>query len=142
MQVEVVRHHGGSDDADGDVQGLAIELRRYQPAEHIQRGGIHDEHLAQEGHADERHERDDQHLQHPHAAVHEEEDEQGIQGADKHAPKHRDPEEEMQADGHADHFGQVARRDGHFGQDVQRDVHDRRIGMPAGLREIQPADDA
>jgi hypothetical protein len=57
-------------------------------------------------------------------------------------PRARQAEQQVQADGHADHFGQVAGRDRDLGQDVERDVDHSRVGVPRGLRQVEAAHDA
>ena len=61
---------------------------------------------------------------------------------EQHAGQQRNVEQQVERDGRAQHFGQVAGRDGDFAEDPQRDVDGARIGFAAGLRQVAAGDDA
>ena len=59
-----------------------------------------------------------------------------------HADLERNVKQQIEADGGADHFGQVGRGDGDFRRQPQRPRHPARKGIAAGLREVAPGADA
>ena len=120
VQIQVVRHDGRADDADGDVDhaGLA-EVRRDQGAAHLQKAGLglrQDEDLDEVADADGRHQQQHDRLDRAHAEALQRQQQQHVEAGDDHRPQQRDVEEQIERDRAAQHFGQVAGADGDFAQ--------------------------
>ena len=141
MQVEIVRHHGGAQDADGHIEAVVIEARD-QAGDHFRGRRFGQQNLDEEADADQRDQAEDESFELADAVVLQDEDEQRIAGGDEDADEQRDVEEQVEADGGAQHLGQVAGGDGDFPEHPERVRHGARIGFAAGLGQIAAGDDA
>jgi hypothetical protein len=145
MEVEIVRHHRGAEDAHGDKKHRRIrddlELGR-EAAEHRHDAGFGENDFRQETPADHHNERDDERLNVAKALVLKKHHEQYVERGDAHAPDQRDAEEQIQRDGRADDFREVARADGRFAEQPEHDGDGLGVMVPAGLGEVAPGDDA
>jgi hypothetical protein len=70
------------------------------------------------------------------------ENEKHIERRDDDADFQRNLEQKIEADGSADHFGEVGRADGDFREQPKRPRHRAGKRVAAGLREIAPGGDA
>ena len=146
VQVEVVRHDGRAEDADGDVEHFVVGDDGGGGDEEVvddgQPVGVGAEDLDAKEHADGADEGDDEGFEIAEAAVLEEQDEEDVGAGDEDAVDERDAEEELQRDGGADDFGEVAGGDGDFGEDPEGDGGAARVGLAAGLGEVALGGDA
>ena len=141
VQVEVVGHDGGPEDADGDVERPGIRQGGDEALDERAPVRPGQDDLHQEGDADGRHQGEDHGLQLADAEAGQQEQEEHIEGRDEDAGEERQPEQQLQRDGGTDDLGQIAGGDGDLGQQVERQVHDRGVGLPGGLGQVPPADD-
>ena len=138
-------HHGGADDADGQVERSRIgdDLRLGQEAVGDRGDGrLGQHHLHAEADEDQRQQGDDEGFQPAKTAIHQQQDEKDVQRREDGAPHQRDTEQQIQRDGGADHLGQVAGDDGDLAGDPQQQAHRPRITRAAGLGQVQPGGDA
>ena len=119
VQVQIVRHHRGAQDSDGDVQAVAAQARN-QPGEHLRGGRLGPENLDAEAAAHDGDERENERLQGANAEALKPEQEQRIGGRQKDARQQWDMEQQVETDGRAQHLGQVAGGDGDFAQAPER----------------------
>jgi hypothetical protein len=145
MQIEIMRHHGGAEDAERQIQHLAVgeNVRgRREALEHRAPIGI--------GHRDLHRKTRRDHAQHRHhegfdpakAERLQRQNQKHVGGGDDHADLERNVKQQIEADRGADHFGKVGRGDGDFRRQPQRQRHKARKGIAAGLGEIAPGADA
>ncbi len=145
MQVQVVRHDGGAQNANAQVEHFAVtqDLAGGQEARrHPRHVGTRNDDLEQEAGTDRGDQHDDERLEHPEAAMLEEEDEHHVEGRDADAPGERDAEEQLERDRRTDHLSQVAGGDGDLAQHPQEERHGPRVMVAARLGEVAPGDDA
>src|ERR1019366_7003558 len=107
VEVEVMGHYRGPDNADGQVETVAVEARR-QAAEDLRYHRLGPEHFDTECRRDHGDERKDEGLDGADTEALEEEQEQGIGPGENDAGEERDVKEHLERDGGAQHFGQVA----------------------------------
>ena len=67
--------------------------------------------------------------------------EQHVERRDDHAPDQRQAEQQVRGDRRAEHFGEVAGRDGDLADQPERNGRRTRVAVPAGLREVPAARD-
>ena len=145
MQVEIVRHHRRAEDADGDVEHLAVPQNfcaRDEPEGERAESRLGEPHLDREGPRDEDDQGNDQRLDVAEAAVLQKKDHQHIERGQAHPPYERESQEQVQRDRRAQHFGEVAGRDRDFAQDPEEERGRARIAVAAGLGEVASAGDA
>ena len=112
VQVEVVRHHRGAEDADRDVEHRRVGDHSglgMKPAQNARRGRAGDKAIStakQPAMIDEQ--TDHEGFQVAEPAMLQHQDQQDIQRGQAHAPDQRQSEQELQRDRGADHFGEVA----------------------------------
>src|SRR5262249_478399 len=144
MQIEVVRHHRCSHDADGELEHLRISHnfgRWRETKDHPAPVGIGEGNLngktggnyAEQGH----HERFDP----AKAQLLHGQNKKNIERSDDDADFQRNVEKKIEADRGAYHFGKVRRTDGDLGQQPKRKRHGAGKGVAAGLGEIAPGAD-
>ena len=144
VQIQVVRHHGGPENADRDVEHLRVgeDLRgRDESPRHGAHVRLRDEQFEQEAPAHDRDERDHERLEHAEALVLQVQHDQHVDGGDRDAHGERDPKEQIEGDRGADHLGEVAGGDGDFAQHPEAKGDGRRIVIATGLREITTGHD-
>src|SRR5690242_10263474 len=144
MQVEVVRHDGGTQDADGDVELIlagdgrgAGQESRGDPRE----VGTRNDQLEEKAPRDADDESDYEGLEETEALVLEIEDDQHVERRDDDAEGDRDAEEQVEPDGRTDDLGQVAGGDGDLTEDPEEDHGGARVVIAARLREVPAGDD-
>ncbi len=145
VQVEIVRHDRGADDADADVEHGRVGDDMSSGDETEQdaaEAGLGKNQLGGEARADGGDERDDQRLDVAKAFALQIEDGEDIERGDDAAPDERDVEEKLQGDGRADDLREIAGGDGHLAQDPEEPDGGPRIMIAAGLREVATGDDA
>ena len=145
MQVEVVRHHRRSDDADGDVDHAAFaQAGMGQSTTHLGEAGPglgQDEDLDEIANGDGQDQHQDEGLCEAHAAGLKREQHQHVQRCDDDSPQERDAEEELDGDSAAEHLGQVAGRNGDLGAEPVGDARPGWKEVAAGLGEVLAGDD-
>ena len=161
VKVEVVRHHGGAEDAHRHVQRGAVEAQHLPAAgpareqarmpagiagdEPRQDGGdrrLGEQHLDREADADGGDEHHDQRLHAAHAEPSERQQEEHVEAGEEHAPQERHAEQKLEPDRGAQHFGQVAGDDRHLAEQPQRHGHRLGVEVATGLRQILAGHDA
>src|SRR2546421_2905885 len=144
MEVEIVRHHRGPQNADRDVEhaGIAHDLRRwnksFRDAEEV---WMRSENLPGETTADNNNERDHQRLDVTKPLVLQEQNEQDVQRSDAHARQQRETEEQIQRYGGANDFGKVAGRDRDFANYPEKYRNRFAVVIAAGLGKIAAGSD-
>ncbi|GCC48585.1 hypothetical protein chiPu_0032838, partial [Chiloscyllium punctatum] len=140
-----MRHHGGADDADRDVEHLRIGddlARRHEAAEHAgdrRRGGGD---LHREADRDHDQQRDHEGFEEAEAAVHQQQQKERVERRQQCAADQGNAEQELERDRGADHLGKVAGNDRGLAGEPQQQIHRPRIGRTAGLRQIAIGRDA
>ena len=146
VQIQVVRHHGGAQDADRDVEHRRVgdDLASAAPARPatVGQGRLRHDELDREADADRGHEGDDERLEVAEALVLQQQDQQHVERGEADAPDQRNPEQQVQRDGRADHLGQVAGGDGDLAEHPEHEAHGARVVVAAGLRQVAPGRDA
>jgi hypothetical protein len=144
MQIEIMRHHGRSEDAEGEIQHFRVGddvRRRRKTFDHRRPIRIGKRDLDREAHGDDAEQRHDQRLDPAEAEPLQIEDQEHVQRGDDHADFKRNAEDEIEADGRADHLGDVSRDDGDFGEEPQAQCDGFRKRIAAGLRQIAAGGD-
>ena len=132
MQIEIVRHHGRAENADGDVEHFRIghDLRRRQ--EPTQNSGdwwrrghdLNDE-------ADRDHDQQSNHegFEKAEALVHQKKQKERVERGDQCAGQQWNAEQELQGDRGADDLGEVAGDDRQFADRPQQEIDGTREGL-------------
>ena len=145
VQIEVVRHHRGAEDADRDVEHVAVGEDaggRDHAARDLAEHRARQPELDGERPGDEDDERDDERFDVAEAAVLQVEDDEHVERRQADAPDERQAEQQVERDGGAEHLGEVAGGDGDFAEDPQADGGLARVVVAAGLGEVAAAGDA
>ena len=142
MQIEIVRHHRGAQNADGDIQIFIGDMRdqaRQHVLHHRPTGPADFDEETSANHGDQ-----SQHKAFDHAnpEAGEPQQQQSVGRGKQHAEEQRNVEQQVQRDGRAQHFRQIAGRDGNLAEEPQGVGNGARIGFAAGLRQIALGDDA
>ena len=141
MQIEVVRHHGRAQHADGDVEAGIVQSRHESGGDGAEYG-LGEPQLDQEASRDDQHQRQDDGFHQPDAVARQPQNQECVERGEQDAGGQRDVEQKVQADGRAQHFGQIAGGDGDFAQNPQRVRDGARIRFAASLGQIASGDDA
>ena len=145
VQVQVVRHHRGAQDADGDVQhariGHDLGLRQQSTKDALQRR-MRNRQFVGEASTDHHDQPAHDALQHAESAALQHEHHQHVERGQQHARHQRQSEQQLQRDRRSDHLGQVARGDGHLAQHPLRDAGCARSTVATCLRQIAFRHDA
>ncbi len=146
VEVEIVGHDGGADDADGDVEhaGLA-EVGGDEGAAHFEEAGLglgEDEDFDEVADGDGGDEEEDDGLDGTHAEALEGEEEEDIGAGDDDGPEEGDMEEEVEGDGAAEDFGEIAGADGDFTEEPVGPACPAGVPVAAALGEVPAGDDA
>ena len=146
MQVEIVRHDRGADDADGHVQACPVVAKvRARPARRpiSRKLGLRlrqDENLDEVADGDGRHQQQHDRLDGPHAEALQRQQQQHVKSGDDDRPQQRDVEEQVEGHRAAQHFGQVAGADGHFAEQPVGPARPGGIPVAAALRQVFAGD--
>ena len=119
VQVEIVRHDGGTEDADGEVEHRRIgdDLgARHQPVEHGGERWLRQRQLDDEAEADHDHQRHHQRLELAKAARLQGEHQQHFDAGQGDAEGKVEAEQQLERDRRADQLGKVAGDDGELAQ--------------------------
>ena len=90
---------------------------------------------------DDAEQRDDQRLELAEAEPLQVEDQEHVERGQQHADLEGNAEQQIEADGRADHLGDVGGDDGDLGRSPQRIGRPARIGVAAGLRQVAAGGD-
>jgi hypothetical protein len=145
VEIEIVRHHGGAEDAYGDVKHLAVAKElgvRDEAACGFAPERLRPEDFVGEAGGNAGDERDNESFDEAEAASLQGEDDEYVQRGDEHTGEERESEEKLQRDGRAQDFSEVAGGDGDFANDPEKDGGAAGIMFAAGLGEIAPRGDA
>src|ERR1700760_614955 len=141
MQIKVMRHYGGADDADGDIERFFAMQHGYKARGDVVKRRFGEDDLDKEGasyHGDQA-DHEGFHAAHAHALK--KQKEKGVEHGDAHAVDEGQTGKQLQTDGHAENFGEIAGGDGDLGQYIKRDIDIRRIDFSVGLGQITAAND-
>ncbi len=137
MQIQIVRHHGGAQDSDRDVQILVRDVGNQSAAAVPSPSAMPAHQISTKKHAAMIAISDSTKLsitRIPRLVNHS--SKQRIGRGEQHAVQQRNVEEQIQCDGRAQHFGQVAGRDRDLAQNPERIGNRPRIRFAAGLRQV------
>ena len=140
MEIQVVRHHRGAEDTDGDVEHVAVphDLQmRHEAGGDARQLGARQPELHGERSGDHQDEADDECFDVAEATVLEEEDDEDVERSQAHAPDERQTEQQVQCNGGSDDFGEVAGA-GDFAEQPERDGDRLRVAVAAGLARSRP----
>src|SRR5690242_464204 len=116
VQVKIMRHHGGADDADGDVQHSRLtEVRRNQRPPHLQKAGMslgENKNLDKVAHRDGRDEHKNYGLNGAHSKALQGQQQQDVEPSDDHRPEQWDMEQQVEGHRASQDFGEIAGADG------------------------------
>jgi hypothetical protein len=139
MKIEIVRHDCGAEDADGDVQHVAVS-EDFGGGNEADRGGAPDgmreKDFVGEAAGDGGDERDDESFDDTEAAALQRKDDQDVEAGDDHASEKRKTEKKLESDRGAKDFGEVAGGYGDFADDPERYRSAARIVFAASLGQI------
>src|ERR1035441_4495200 len=108
MQIEIVRHHRGAQDADSDVE-IAVRDMRYQAWQHVlHRGPASPADLDEEASTDYRDQSQDETLDHANPKSGEPEQQQRVGSGENNAVEQGNMKQQVQRDGRAQHFSEIA----------------------------------
>ena len=144
MQIQVVRHHRGPKDAQRQIEHRRVGhdfSRRRKTPDHRPPFRVRHGDLNAKAHGNDPQQHDDERLEPAEAFGLQPQDQEYVQRRDDDADFQRNAEQQVQADGGADHFGNVGGDDGKLCQEPKRDADPARIGIAAGLRQITPRSD-
>ena len=139
-----MRHHGGPQNAEGEVQHFGVVQNFGGRRETVQNSGpvgVGHRNLQAKADGDDRQKRHDEAFQLPKTPALQVEDQEHIKRGDQHTQLQRDAEQQVQADGGADHLGDVGGDDGYFRCEPERDGHQARESVAAGLGEVAAGGD-
>ena len=139
MQIEIVRHHGGAEDAEREIEHVRIgdDLgRRREAADHRAPIRIGHRDLDREADRDDAEQRHDEGLDPAEAEVLHPQDQEHVERGDQHAELERNAEQEVEPDRGADHLGQIGGADRDLRQHPERPRHRARKRVAAGLRQV------
>ena len=145
MKIEIVGHHGGAQDPDGDVQHLLIaqDFRAWNETGHgFAPQRLREEDFVRKAGGNRSDQRDNEGFDQAEATALEREDDQNIHRGNEDTGKKRQAEEQFQSDGGAKDFGKIARGDGNFADDPKDEPGAGRIVLAASLRKVAPGGDA
>lgn len=145
MEIKIVRHDGGAEDANGDVQHFAI-VEDFGGGDEADDGGAPDrmreKDFVGKASADGGDESDDESFDDAEAAALEGEDDQDVEAGDNHASEKGQAEKKLESNGGAENLGEVAGGDGDFADDPEDDGSTAGIMLAAGLGQIAAGGDA
>src|SRR5690349_4400150 len=144
MQVKIVRHDRGTQDADGDVEHgrVADDLTSgHQTADNLPDLGARHDQLDGKAKPDGSYQSYDQRLQVPESFVLKQENEEHVQGGQTHTPHQRNAEKKIERDRRTDDFGQIAGGNRYFAEHPQDKADRTGVMIPAGLGEIATSGD-
>ena len=140
VEIQVVRHHRGTQHAHRRIQAPAIYVwhQTEDDAVQVRFGHVQFYSETARNHPDEAQNKslqptDTQFLQPQH--------QQGVQGSYRHARQQRNVEQEIEGNGSPQNFGKIARDDGDFAEEPKRSAHAAGIRLPACLRQVAPGND-
>ena len=139
MQVEIVGHDGGPQNAQGDVdevrlgEGLQIgqEIGR-----HLRPLGVGEQEFNAKANADCRHQTQDDRLQLTKPLSLQTKNQDGVEPGQGNAPHKRNVQKQFERQGGPQDLGHVTGDNGDFSQDPKRPRHGGRIAISAELGEI------
>src|SRR4029077_9977535 len=108
MQIEIVGHHGGAQDADGDVEHFLVAQdfgAGDETAGSFAPDRVREKDFVGEANREARDKVDDERFDEPEAAPLQGEDDEDVEGGEKDAEEQRNVEEEIESDGGAQDLG-------------------------------------
>ena len=139
MQIQVMRHDGGADDAERQIEHGRVRHDLgggREAADHLPPLRIGQRDLHEETGEDHPQQRDDEGLDVAEAEALQPEDQEHVERGDQHAQFQRDAEEQVEADRRPHHLGDIGGDDRYFGEQPEHEGDGTRIGIAAGLRQV------
>ncbi len=140
VEVKIVRHDGGADNAGGDVEALRADARNEDALGDLDGVCAGHEELRDEAEGDDAEEDKNDLLDAAHALALRREQQEGVEGGEHDAEHERDAEEQVDADGGAEHLGEVGGDDGELGHDPEQECGRARVLLAAQLGEVRSRD--
>ena len=142
MQIKIVRHDRGSDDPDGNIQGCTTRQGGYQSLADFPQTWLGQEDFNKKGYPDHGNQAQDKYFQPAHTQSLEKQEQKGIERRYSHPVNQGKSGEQLNANGHPQHFSQVAGRYGDLCQDIKTEIDGPGICFPVGLCQVPSPDDA
>src|SRR5260221_12007527 len=136
MQIQIMWHHGGADDADGNIKGFFSLQNRDETTRDIFQGRPGQNDLYQEGPSHYRNQSNDKSFHPAHAQLLKEKQQEGVQYGNTYSIDQGQPCQQLKTDSHAQYFRQVTGSDGNFRQDIEGDVYIGWIYLTVGLGQV------
>ena len=103
------------------IESFGSAQPRDQAGHHFREHGLGEQDLDEEAAADDRDQRQDERFHGADAEALQPQQQQRVGGGEQHADEQRNVEQQVEADGRAQHFGQIAGGDGDFAEHPQRE---------------------
>ena len=103
-----MRHDGGPQDPDGEIEGVGIGQRRKEPAGDPGQVRAGHEDLEQEAPPDRSDQDQDERLHLPDSGLVEKQDQERVEGGDQDPVQEGDAEQQFQPDGRPDHLSEIS----------------------------------
>ena len=145
VQIEIVGHHGGAEDADGDIEHFFVtqDFRvRNETTGGFPPDRVSEKDFVRETEADAGDERDNEGFDKAEATALQGEDDEDVQARQQNAEEQRDVEKEIEGNGGAQDLGEVTGGDGEFAGDPEKHGRAAGIVVAAGLGEVASGGDA
>ena len=141
VQVQVVRHHGGANDADGHHQAGAVQTR-HEAGCHVGPNRPCQQHLNRQASTNRHHQGGDQSFKFADAIALQQDDQHHVNPGDQRTPGQRNAKQQVERNRAAQQLSQITGHDGGFTQHPQGQHHRPCVVFSACLCQIQPAGDA
>src|SRR5215469_648090 len=146
MQIKVVGHHGGTDDADGDVDHPGVtdvrDQQRVTELEETRLGLGKNEDVDEVAASDGGDQNQDDGFDGTHAEALQAEQEKHVEPGDDDSPEQGDVKEKIEGDSAAQNFGEIAGADGNFTHQPVGPAGPGGIPVAAALGQVLAGDHA
>src|ERR1700733_3292691 len=146
VQIQIVRHDGGADDADGHVEHACLAKVRRQKClaqlEEMRARLGKNEYLDEIACADGRDQQQDHCFDCAHAKALQSKKQKYVKAGDDDRPEQWNVEEEVEGNGTAEDLGEIAGADGDFAHQPVGPARPRRVPVAAALGKVFAGDDA
>ncbi len=145
MQIEIMRHDGRTEDADGEIERLLAGKRgdrRHQPLGDRAPIGVQESELGGEANADRHDQSENDRLDLAEALPLETKHYERVEDGEQDADAQLDAEQQLEGERSAQHLGQVAGDDGDFRQQPHAQAGERVEVLPRQSREVLAGRDA
>ncbi len=139
VQIQIVRHDGGAQDADGDVEHFAVakDLRTRDEADGcFAPKGVSEKDFVSETNGDRTDKRDDESFDQAEAPPLQRQNDENVECGDKNAGQKRQAKEKFQRHRRAENLGKIAGGNGDFADYPKKQTGGARIVLAAGLGQV------